>query len=89
MYMYIYICNVYVYVHMYIYTNYFISLSIPNKCLQEFINSSPKIPLYSPMIQSSSSSKGFGEEDLELLGRIHAAFEYADCQGGELRDSDG
>ena len=23
------------------------------------------------------------QEDLELLGRIHAAFEYADCQGWE------
>jgi hypothetical protein len=23
----------------------------------------------------------FCQEDLELLGRIHAAFEYADCQG--------
>ena len=35
----------------------------------------PPYPKFSPW------SKWFGQEDLELLGRIHAAFEYADCQG--------
>ena len=36
----------------------------------------PPYPKFSPW-----SKCFFCQEDLELLGRIHAAFEYADCQG--------